>query len=340
MGPLIGIVVLLGVAGVCFALSRRLSRELETERGKLAVAKAAYESGASSAYSREQQRINISKAQGEINAGTWVRRALIAGAVAALGGIVAMSIVVTPTRNVAVTTAFGRPTGTLSNGLSVIFPWESTTNYDATVQTLEMNGDDKDGRPRQNVRIIGGTATAGMDVVVEWRIDPKVDITQLHQDWRNFESLEARVIKPRLAASLNAVFEKFDPLVAQREQGATPVSLGSKEPELRDELQRALPKEIVVRSVMIAFVQYPPNVQKALDDMQVELANTQIALQQQQTAEAQKAAIETLASAKMSPDAIVQYCLVVTERLAQAGKAISAAWNCMGTVPVTVGVTK
>lgn len=170
-----------------------------------------------------------------------------------------------------------------------------------------------------------------MDVVVEWRIDPTADIQTLHKDWRNFESLETRVVKPRLATSLNAVFETYDPLIAQREKGAAPVSLGTMEPKLKAELQAALPKEILIRNVMIAFVQYPPNVQKALDDMQVELANTQVALQQKLTAEAQKSAIETLASAKMTPEAFAQQCLIVTERLAQQGKPISAAWTCVAT---------
>lgn len=83
--------------------------------------------------------------------------------------------------------------------------------------------------------------------------------------------------------------------------------------------------------------EHPKAVQKALDDMQIELANTQIAIQQKKTAEEQKLAMETLASAKMTPEAFLQYCLVVTERLAQQGKKISEAWTCTGSmIPITV----
>lgn len=325
------IVALLGIALVvgAFVFRRKLGQGIQERKEKLAELRASKTSASS--YDKAAIQHKIDRVNEDRSALTWARRGTWLGAAIGLV-LVALTVVVqVPVRNVGAVDAFGRPVGTKSNGIGVTWPWESVTIYDATVQTLVMEGDGKDEKPRQNVRIMNGTATAGMDVVVEWRIDPSVDIQMLHKEWRNFESLEARVVKPRLSASLNAVFETYDPLIAQREKGATPISLGTMEPKLKTELQAALPKEILVRNVMIAFVQYPPNVQKALDDMQVELANTQVALQQKLTAEAQKAAIETLASAKMTPEAFAQQCLIVTERLAQQSKPISAAWTCVAT---------
>lgn len=329
MGGIIVALIGIGLIVGAFVFRSKVSNAIEQCAFKVADLKA--QKAAANSYDRASVQQKIDAIQEGRSALTWARRSTWLGVVIGLI-LVALTVVVqVPVRNVGAVDAFGRPVGTKSNGIGVTWPWESVTIYDATVQTLVMEGDGKDEKPRQNVRIMNGTATAGMDVVVEWRIDPTVDIQTLHKDWRNFESLEARVVKPRLATSLNAVFETYDPLIAQREKGATPISLGTMEPKLKAELQAALPKEILVRSVMIAFVQYPPNVQKALDDMQVELANTQVALQQKLTAEAQKAAIETLASAKMTPEAFAQQCLIVTERLAQQGKPISAAWTCVAT---------
>ena len=325
------IVALLGIGLIVgmFVLRSRSSKGIEQRAVKVADLKA--RKSAAGNYEKADIQRSIDRINDDLGVIRWAKRLSWAGMAVGLILIALTVVVQVPVRNVGAVDAFGRPTGTVSNGPHVTWPWETVTIYDATVQTLVMEGDGKDEKPRQNVRIMNGTATAGMDVVVEWRIDPTVDIQTLHKDWRNFESLEARVVKPRLATSLNAVFETYDPLIAQREKGATPISLGTMEPKLKAELQAALPKEILVRNVMIAFVQYPANVQKALDDMQVELANTQVALQQQLTAQAQKAAIETLASAKMTPEAFAQQCLIVTERLAQQGKPISAAWTCVAT---------
>jgi regulator of protease activity HflC (stomatin/prohibitin superfamily) len=239
----------------------------------------------------------------------------------------ALSLTTVPTRNIAVSYAFGKPTGTLDNGLHLIAPWEQTEEYDASIQTLELHGDAGDGRPALNVRI-ANSATATMDVTVQWQVDPNADIRQLHLDWRNFTALQDQVVRPRLAAALNATFEGFDPLIALKEAGGKPASLGTMEPRVKEHLQGLLPKGLIVQSLMLPFVKYPDAVQNALNDYQKELAATQVAIQQQQTAAAQKAAIEILASANMTPEAFAQQCLVVTERLAQQGKALPAAWNC------------
>ncbi len=328
---------LFGIAMIVGAVwfRRKLGAELAQMRDRLAVAKAAVSSAGT--HERDNAKFQAKKIQETITTGTWLRRLAVLGIIG--GFVIFMSTIITivPTRNVAVTDAFGKPVRTLSNGLSVVAPWESPTVYDASVQTLVMSGDAADGRPAQKVRIMNGTAAATMEATVEWRIDPKIDITELHKDRRSFDAIEKKVVITRLAASLNAVFESYDPLIALKEADGKPIKLSEMETKVKDHLQASMPEGVQVRTVMLPFVQYPPEVQKALDKMAEELANTQIAIQQAKTAEQQKLAIETLASAKMSPEAFMQYCLVVTERLAQQGKPISAAWNCVGgTMPITV----
>lgn len=248
--------------------------------------------------------------------------------------LILLCVTIVPTRNIGVTIAFGKPTGTIGNGFHVIAPWETTEVYDASIQTLDMADDGSDGKPAMNVRI-ANAATAVMHVTVQWQVDPNANIEQLHLDWRSFEAIQDRVVKPRLAASLNSVFEGYDPLIALKQAGGTPTSLGDMEPKVREHLQASLPKGIIIRSLMLPFVQYPAQVQNALNDFQKELAATQVAIQQQHTAAAQKAALEILASAKMTAEAFAQQCLIVTERLAQSGKGLPAAWNCT-TPPASV----
>ena len=328
---LTGIAVIVGTAW----WRRKTGADLWEWRDRLAAAKATAKTAGS--YERDSAKAEVKRLAGMVSTGTWIRRLAILGIIGGFAIFMSTVITVVPTRNVAVTDAFGKPVRTLSNGLSVVAPWESPTVYDASVQTLVMSGDGSDGRPTQKVRIINGTATATMDATVEWRIDPKVNITELHQERRSFENIENKVVITRLAASLNAVFESYDPLVALKDANGKPVKLSEMETKVRDHLQASMPEGVLVRTVMLPYVQYPPEVQKALDKMSEELANTQIAIQQAKTAEQQKIAIETLASAKMTPEAFLQYCLVVTERLAQQGKRISEAWNCVGgTMPITV----
>lgn len=264
----------------------------------------------------------------DVVAMAWVKLIGRLGVAAGIIWLIALSITIVPTRNIGVSIAFGKPTGTLGNGFHIIAPWEAVETYDASIQTLDMadHGGD-DGKPAMNVRI-ANAATAVMHVTVQWQIDPNADIKQLHLDWRSFEAIQDKVVKPRLAASLNTVFESYDPLIALKQAGGKPTSLGDMEPKVREHLQASMPSGIIVRSLMLPFVKYPDQVQNALNDFQKELAATQVAIQQQQTAAAQKAAIEILASAKMTPEAFQQQCLVVTERLAQQGKALPAAWSC------------
>jgi regulator of protease activity HflC (stomatin/prohibitin superfamily) len=232
---------------------------------------------------------------------------------------------IVPTRNIGITIAFGKPTGTLSNGFHLVAPWESVETYDATIQTLVMSGTDE--TPTLWVRIANG-AMAQMEVSVDWQIDPNADIQQLHLDWRNFEAIQDRVIKPRLSDAMNKAFENYDPLVAFKQAGGQPTSLSTMETAVKDRLQGLVPAGIVIKRLAIPLPIFPKQVQEALDNMQKELAATQVALQQKITAQAQKEAIDILAQAKMSPEAFAQQCLIVTERLAQQGKGLPAAWSC------------
>lgn len=252
--------------------------------------------------------------------------------VAALLTFVFNVFTIVPTRNIAVSMAFGKPTGTLGNGFHLIAPWESTEEYDASIQTLKLDGDDPE-TPAPTVRL-ANAATARVDVTVQWQIDPSADITQLHLDYRNFENIQDNVVKRQLQAALNAVFETYDPLIALK-GGQSQTTLAQLGEKVHARLPELLPKGILIRSVTVPLIRFDAKVQEALDKFQQAIAETQIATQRLLTAEAQKAANDKLATANNNQGVLYQNCLDMTERLAQQGKGLPAAWSC-GAPPTTV----
>ena len=255
-------------------------------------------------------------------------------------GLAALTLIfniftIVPTRNIAVSMAFGKPTGTLGNGFHLIAPWESTEEYDASIQTLKFDGDakDEDSDPAPTVRL-ANAATARVDVTVQWQIDPSADIQQLHLDYRNFGNIQDNVVKRQLQAALNAVFEGYDPLIAIK-GGQTQTTLAELGDRVSAKVQGLLPKGIIVRSVTVPLIRFDAKVQESLDKYQQAVAETQTAEQRKKTAEAQKAANDLLAAANNTPGVLFQNCLDMTERLAQQGKVLPAAWSC-GTQPTSV----
>jgi regulator of protease activity HflC (stomatin/prohibitin superfamily) len=251
--------------------------------------------------------------------------------------IAAASITIVPTRNIAVSMAFGKPTGTLGNGFHMIAPWETTEEYDAAIQTLRLDGDAvDDATPAPTVRL-ANAATAKVDVTVQWQVDPDADITQLHLDFRNFDNIQDNVVKRQLQAALNAVFEGYDPLGALKagQSGTGQVTLAELGDRVAVMLAKLLPRGVVVRSVTVPLIRFDPKVQEALDKYQQTLAETQIAEQRQKTNEALRRANDILAGANNTPGVLFQNCLDLTERMAQQGKPLPPAWSC-GAPPATV----
>lgn len=255
--------------------------------------------------------------------------------VVALVTLVFNVFTVVPTRNIAVTVAFGKPTGTLGNGFHLIAPWEGTEEYDAAIQTLKFDGDkdDEDSKSAPTVRL-ANAATARVDVTVQWQVDPNADITQLHLDYRNFDNIQDNVVRRQLNGALNAVFETYDPLIALK-GGQQQTTLAQLADKVTVELRKLLPGGLIVRSVTIPLIRFDAKVQESLDKYQQALAETQIANQRLLTAEAQKAANDKLAAANNTAGVLYQNCLDLTERLAQQGKALPPAWSC-GVQPTAV----
>jgi regulator of protease activity HflC (stomatin/prohibitin superfamily) len=282
-------------------------------------------------------RINETDRRGDI-VGSFNLRP-IGVAVLAVGLIVLAfdSFTIVPTRNLAVQTSFGKPTGTLRNGFHPAAPWSDIHTFDATIQTLKMSADDtKDQGDPITVRL-ANAATAKVDVTVQWQIDPDADITQLYLDFRDFDNIGNNVVRRQLSAAMNAAFERYDPLVSLKANNgdASGKTLGDLSTDVKAALTGQLPTGIKVRSVLIPRIDFDENIQAKINQYLAALAETQIAEQRQQTAAAQKKANDLLAVANSTPAVLYQNCLDMVERLTRDGKALPAAFTC-GTGPLTV----
>jgi regulator of protease activity HflC (stomatin/prohibitin superfamily) len=94
-----------------------------------------------------------------------MRIAVVAGVLTIFVLILGSTTIVT-TRNIGVVTTFGRPSGTLSNGLHAKAPWQSVTEMNGTIQI-----DNHTGEAATTVRL-GNNSTAFVDNSVRWRIQP------------------------------------------------------------------------------------------------------------------------------------------------------------------------
>jgi regulator of protease activity HflC (stomatin/prohibitin superfamily) len=240
---------------------------------------------------------------------------------------------IVPTRTVAVETSFGKPVGTLRNGFHLVAPWATVEQFDATIQTLKMSGDQGD-HPGILVRL-ANAATARVDVTVQWQIDPNANIVDLYSDYRNFGNIEDNVVKRQLASALNSVFERYDPLLSLTKTGSEQAPLSSLADQTREKLSASMPPGVIVRSVTIPSVRFDDNIQQKINQYLAAVAETQIAQQRQKTAEAQKKANDLLSSANNTTGVLYQNCLDMVERMVKEGKELPAGFTC-GTPPTAV----
>jgi regulator of protease activity HflC (stomatin/prohibitin superfamily) len=106
------------------------------------------------------------------------------------------STTIVSTRNIGVVTTFGRPSGTLSNGLHAKAPWKSVTEMNGTIQI-----DNHTGEAATTVRL-GNNSTAFVDNSVRWRIQPAA-ADELFLDYRDFENVRDNLVTRELRAALN-----------------------------------------------------------------------------------------------------------------------------------------
>lgn len=224
------------------------------------------------------------------------------------------SLTIVPTREVGVVLTFGKPAGTLENGLHWKKPWQRVVDMDGTIQTQDNTVD-----RRTEIRL-GNQATAFVQNTLRWSI--KTDAADdLYLDYRKFENIEGSLVMPELAAALNSAFSTYDPLVTA--EGAQSYDQVSE--DVKKRLQERVGDRIVIHSLIIPKVDFDEATQKRIDALQTEIGNTRIAEQQKETARARAAANRELAaSVSKDPNVIVSQCM----DMVASGVSVPPGFSC------------
>ncbi len=249
-----------------------------------------------------------------------LRIAVVAGVIA-LFVVILGSTTIVSARNVGVVTTFGRPSGTLSNGLHWKAPWQSVTEMDGTIQI-----DNHTGESATTVRL-GNNSTANVDNSVRWRIQPAA-ADELFLDYRQFANVRDNLVTRELRAALNEVFADFDPLAPENVEGTNVQALGDK---VAETLRAKVGGQIEIINVIVPLVNYDQATQDRINALNVEKANTRIAEQRAKTAAAEAKANEILAaSVSNDPNVLVSKCL---DAAREAGISPLGCWPNTSVVP-------
>lgn len=235
-----------------------------------------------------------------------------AGGVVALIGLtiitMAMTVVV-PARTVGVVTAFGKPTGTLSNGLHIIKPWEQVEKMDASLQTNRYSGDNSIG-----VRL-ANQSEARADASIQWQLREE-DAEQMYLDYREFERIQHDLVDREFRASVNAVLARYNPLDADAiAEGG--IDLNEYAEDIKADMQKRMGDAVEVRSVALPIINYDEETQRKIDQLQSEVANTRAAEQAKNTAREIAEANEILRKS-LSPEVLSQRCIEAAEKVGAA----------------------
>lgn len=234
------------------------------------------------------------------------------GAAVALVGLTIIALamtVVVPARTVGVVTAFGKPTGTLSNGLHVIKPWEQVEKMDASLQTNRYTGDSAIG-----VRL-ANQSEARADASIQWQLREE-DAEQMYLDYREFERIQHDLVDREFRASVNAILARYNPLDADAiAEGG--IDLNAYAEDIKADMQKRMGDAVEVRSVALPIINYDEETQRKIDQLQSEVANTRAAEQSKNTAREIAEANEILRKS-LSPEVLSQRCIEAAEKVGAA----------------------
>lgn len=263
--------------------------------------------------------------------------AIAFGVVVVAGGVGAIlfalsCLTIVSTRNVGIVTSFGKPVGTLSNGLHVKWPWQHVPELNGTIRTDNQVGGWRDGKCDGSTAVrLANNSTACVDNTIRWRIVPSAG-DALFRDYQNDANIRDSLVTRELNATLNAVFADYNPLDPGAANGP---NLGDLSDRVTRRLKDTIGSQIEVQNVIISIVHFDQQTQDKINAYQAQIANTRIAQESQRTAAAQAEANRILASSVSNdPNVLVARCL----DLIASGKQLPVGFQCWanGGVPLTI----
>lgn len=231
------------------------------------------------------------------------------------------SFTIVSTRNVGIVTSFGKPTGTLSNGLHFKLPWTKVPELNGTIRTDNQVGGFKDGRCDGGTAVrLANNSTACVDNTIRWRIVPSAGDT-LFRDYQNDDNIRDSLVTRELNATLNAVFATYNPLNPEEVDGPNLTELST---AVTDRLKAKIGAQVEVQNVIISIVHFDGQTQDKINAYQAQIANTRIAQEAKRTATEQAEANRILAGSVADPGVLTARCL----ELINSGKQLPIGFQC------------
>ena len=228
------------------------------------------------------------------------------------------------TRDIGVVTSFGRPVKHLDNGLHLKAPWQKVSTLDGAIQTDNFVG--KNGCTE--IRI-GNESTACVDNSIRWRINPAAG-DELFKDYHTMTNIKDSLVTRELKAALNEALANYNPLdeIQANQQGAKP-NLSAFQTTVAKAMRDQIGSQIDVLSVIIPIIRFDDSTQQKINAYQAEVANTRIAQQREQTAEAQSKANRILSkSVSDDPNVLVSKCLDTVDEAVKSNVQLPAGYSC------------
>jgi regulator of protease activity HflC (stomatin/prohibitin superfamily) len=236
-----------------------------------------------------------------------------------------------------IVTAFGHVQGSdLGPGIHLLPPWDTVTIWDDSIQA-----DNFTGKNCLTVRIDNQQTACAVGEVL-WQ-DNRGNADSQFRNYRTFARVTNALVDVTLQREMNDVFETFDP-VSEASSTAKPGSALDPEvsqlgAQVQAQMQAFLSGQITIRLVSVSRLIYNPQVEAALAKVTTAKANTNVALQNEQTAIAQRAADREL-QLNLTPLVVAQNCINVTQTLSQEGNTLPIGWSCTGGAGVSILATK
>lgn len=210
-------------------------------------------------------------------------------------------------KEVGVKVAYGKTHGALGSGMHVKSPWTKVVKFDGTIQNDTYNGDNQ-----MDVRL-GNNSKAQADVSIRWQL--KVDnAEQLYVDYRDPDKIKANLVDRNLRSAMNEAFAEYNPLAdtaaAGDDQGDV---LGKLAASVKEKLQAKVGDLITIHDVVIPILNFDDATQQKIDQLQAEIAQTRVAEQKKQTADAEAAANRAL-SGSLSDEVLTSKCLDIVDK--------------------------
>jgi regulator of protease activity HflC (stomatin/prohibitin superfamily) len=241
------------------------------------------------------------------------------------------------TRNVAVVTTFGRPTGELNNGFHLKAPWSETTEMDAAIQLQSFEGNSYDDHGSAIKVRLGNNSAAFVEANLNWRIKEEA-AGQMFKDYRDFDNIRQNLVDKQLQVALSKEFANFNPqLQVLTVDANTPTtqpapaqgaSLPGIADKVKEDLQVAVGQEIDIQSVRIPGIFYDSATQDRIDAYNQKVQETKNAAQDVQTADQQRQASEKRA-AQVPPDLRVAIFNCINSSV-EKGKDPAGCWGQIG----------